>query len=169
MIISKFLLNNPQHLFVAAAGNNGVLLDSKRPYHPCTLRFNNLICVANSNKEDGKFSNSNFGKFVHVFAPGTGILSTEPKNSYGKRTGTSMAVPHVSGLAALMMTMRGNMKAKEVKQSIMENVQKKPQYKDMVESGGLIDLAATIRSISDHQGIFKHSNYLCIHHNAILL
>ena len=58
-----------------------------------------------------------------------------------------MACPHVSGLAALIMTMRDGMSAVEVRQLIEDNVQKKSQYTDLVSTGGLIDVGATIKAL----------------------
>ena len=90
---------------------------------------------------------SNFGsKVVHVVAPGSNILSTIPGDGYDFFWGTSMACPQVSGLAALVFSMRDYLGAEGVKKLIEENVQKKEQYSGLVSSGGLIDVAATIRA-----------------------
>ena len=59
-----------------------------------------------------------------------------------------MACPQVSGLAALVMSMRGNLTPAQVKQRIEQNVQKKSQYTGKVSSGGLIDVDKTISAIS---------------------
>ena len=58
-----------------------------------------------------------------------------------------MACPQVSGLAALIMTMRDGMSAPEIRQVIEDNVQKKSQYTELVSSGGLIDVGATIKAL----------------------
>ena len=114
----------------------------------CGLKEPNLLCVASSTSSDTRSGFSNFGKeFVHVFAPGSSILSCLPNNRYASWSGTSMACPQVTGLAALIMTMRDAMSAQELRQVIEENVQKKDQYKDMVSSGGIIDVGATIQAL----------------------
>ena len=69
-----------------------------------------------------------------------------------------MACPQVSGLAALIMTMRDGMTAQEIRQVIEENVQKKDQYTDLVSSGGLIDVGATIKALKS--GNFQTATYL---------
>ena len=61
-----------------------------------------------------------------------------------------MACPQVSGLAALLMSMRGNLTPAQVKQLIEQNVQKKSQYTGKVSTGGLIDVDKTISAITDH-------------------
>ena len=110
--------------------------------------------MASSTQADQKSSFSNYGKdFVHVFAPGSSIYSTIPNNRYGLKSGTSMACPHVSGLAALIMTMRNGLNGKDVKELIEANVQKKSGYENLVSSGGLIDVSKTIRTLKDG-GIF---------------
>jgi subtilisin family serine protease len=68
---------------------------------------------------------SNYGaKQVDVFAPGVDILSTIPGNQYERDSGTSMAAPVVSGLAALLMSYYPNLTASEVKQVILGSVRK---------------------------------------------
>merc|ERR1711899_483128 len=143
------LKNNLDHLFVAAAGNDNKFIDGVN-FKPmtCGLKEPNLLCVASSTSSDRRSGFSNYGKdYVHVFAPGSSILSCVPNNRYGYKSGTSMACPQVSGLAALIMTMRDGMSAEEVRKVIEENVQKKSRYANLVSSGGLIDVGATIKAL----------------------
>ena len=74
-------------------------------------------------------------------------MSTIPGGKYGSKGGTSMACPMVSGLAALMMSMRGQVSPAEVKDLIELNVQKQWKYYSYVSTGGLIDVDKTISSL----------------------
>jgi subtilisin family serine protease len=83
-------------LVVAAAGNN----DRDEPFYPAS--FNHVVSVAATNNSDAKASFSNFGPAVDVAAPGVNIESTYIDATYRQMSGTSMATPHVVGLAALI-------------------------------------------------------------------
>ena len=82
-----------------------------------------------------------------MFAPGSKIYSTLPNNRYGPASGTSMACPHVSGFAALILTMRCDLSGEQVKQLIMDNVQRHFMYEDLVSSGGIVDVGRTIHAL----------------------
>ena len=142
------LQNNPDHLFIAGAGGSNKFINGGYKPLPCGIQEPNLLCATASTKMNQKYSNSNYGaNYVHVFAPGEKIATTTPGNEYRYKSGTSMACPHVSGLAALIRTMNKNLNGQDVKQLIELNVNKKDAYTALVSSGGLIDAAKTIHAV----------------------
>jgi subtilisin family serine protease len=91
-------------LFIAAAGNEYNDNDKEATY-PAGFKLPNVIAVAATGQDDAKASFSNWGaKTVHVAAPGVKVLSTVLGGKYAEYSGTSMATPHVSGVAAMMLS-----------------------------------------------------------------
>ncbi|MGK2850988.1 MAG: S8 family peptidase [Candidatus Limnocylindrales bacterium] len=97
-------------LFVAAAGNWGVDIDApdNPRFYPASSTLPNILAVGAVDQSGGRAGFSNYGKrSVDLGAPGTNILSTYPASSdcampcYAWAAGTSMAAPHVTGVAAL--------------------------------------------------------------------
>jgi thermitase len=81
---------------VAAAGNAG---NTKQQY---PAFYTNCVAVAATDQSDRRARFSTYGSWVDCAAPGVGIASCYPTNSYVYMDGTSMAAPHVSALAALV-------------------------------------------------------------------
>ena len=148
-----FLVKAPKHILVAAAGNLRNCNDDI-PSCPCTNDAPNSLCVAASNKDNEKYFFTSYGReSVHVFAPGEGIESlwiNGTENTYEEATGTSMAAPHVAGLAALILSINKDLSGERVKKYILDNVQKSPQYSGWVSSDGLIDVGKTLKDLSMH-------------------
>ncbi|MBC7543589.1 MAG: S8 family serine peptidase [Candidatus Sericytochromatia bacterium] len=103
---------------VASAGNSNKENDpTTAPHLPST--YPGVIEVAATDANDKKASFSNFGKTVSVAAPGVDVLSTYMGGIYKKLSGTSMACPHVAGLAGLVISQNPGIKPAAVK-SIIE-------------------------------------------------
>ena len=110
---------NSSALFVAAAGNDG----TNTIFYPAGYPQANIIAVAATDNNDALAGFSNFSPdWVDLAAPGVGILSTTPSNSYASWSGTSMATPHVSGVAALLMSQDPSLSINAVKAQILATV-----------------------------------------------
>lgn len=85
---------------IFAAGNDGIDNGAPANYGP-------IIAVGAIKSNGRRTSFSNYGDWVDIAAPGQNIYSTVPGNGYGSLSGTSMACPHVSGVAALVLSYCG--------------------------------------------------------------
>ena len=87
-------------LVVFAAGNDNIPYGPPANYEPC-------LAVGAITMSGNRASFSNYGEWVDLCAPGSNIISTHPNSSYVSYSGTSMACPHVSGVAALVVSAFG--------------------------------------------------------------
>ena len=85
-------------ILITAAGNKG----GSEPSYPAY--YVDCLAVAGTNEDDSLALLSSYGDWVDVAAPGFNIYSELPQNQYGYKTGTSSATAHVSGVAALVLS-----------------------------------------------------------------
>ncbi len=85
-------------IVVFSAGNSA----SSEPYYPAA--YPSVIAVASTDDEDRKSGFSNYSTAVDISAPGSAVLSTVLDDEYDFLSGTSMAAPHVSGVAGLVIS-----------------------------------------------------------------
>jgi subtilisin family serine protease len=131
-------------LFVAAAGNNSTDND-KRPHYPSNYNLPNLLSVAALDRSDNLASFSNFGtKTVHIAAPGREILSTWLNDEYREASGTSMATPYVSGVAALILASEPKLSIEKLRERLLKSVDKLDSLNGKVESGGRLNAAKAL-------------------------
>ncbi len=135
-------------LFVAAAGNNGSNAD-QYPMYPAAYDLDNIISVAATDHNDALASFSNWGpSSVDIGAPGVDILSCLPGNQHEAKSGTSMAAPHVSGCAALLLAYNPLATVAELKEAILKGVDVIPALEDRCVSGGRLNIVKALESIT---------------------
>jgi len=143
-------------LFIAAAGNGGDddIGDNNdiMPFYPASYKLDNIISVAATDQDDRRVPFSNYGpNTVHVAAPGVYTFSTIPyslnQSGYGileYMAGTSMAAPHVAGLAGLLFSYYDGIHNTffnylQVRNTILRYVDTKPTLEGWISTGGRIN------------------------------
>jgi subtilisin family serine protease len=133
-------------LFVAAAGNNGENAD-RFPHYPSNYDLPNVLSVAALTRKDELASFSNYGaKTVHLAAPGAEILSTWLGDGFEEHSGTSMATPVVSGVAALVLSQEPNLSLKELRQRLLDSVDQLDALRGKIVSGGRVNAARAVKA-----------------------
>ena len=167
-------------LLVAAAGNGDIFGDGEnvdeKPRFPAAYDLDNIISVTASNGAGTALASfSNFGSCnavdddgqikcsVDVAAPGVGVISTIPPGTVpsdtttvytSSRNGTSMAAPHVTGIAALMFAHEPGASVQEVRDAIIANAQVKQKLIGLVASGGIVDAQQTLEALQETPSAF---------------
>ena len=126
-------------VLVASAGNN----NTQTPQYPAA--YPGVVAVAATDLMDRKTDFSNFGSHVFVDAPGKSIMSAIPNGRYGIASGTSFSAPMVSGMAALIRSLRYNGTASTIAESAVRIDYRNPKYVGKL-GYGRIDVLASVRS-----------------------
>lgn len=186
----KYLVDNAMQyaakrdvLLVLGAGNESTDIDADPKYPNDTYakkklfgckRAKNMLSVGALSPDGGELAIaefSNYGKNeVDVFAPGVYIYSTTPDSTYEYLSGTSMAAPVVSGVAALIRSRYPDLSAVQVKDIIMKSVRKLPaavtqpgtfdkvSASDLSVTGGVVDVVTAMKLASTIKGKAKKKN-----------
>jgi len=149
-------INNYPGLFVWSAGN-GVMGwdgDDVDTYHDiANYNLSNLMAVGalQPNGQVPYFSMySSSGEYVHVYAPGVNVGSTFLDNGYENMEGTSMAAPHVSGVAALLLSINPYLTAEQLKQIIINSAD---QIDTFIHYEDHEDIPLTCRILNAYQAV----------------
>jgi len=127
-------------LFIAAAGNEGANNDSN-PSYPASYANANVISVAALDRADALASFSNFGATsVDLGAPGVSIYSSvsTSDSAYDTYNGTSMATPHVAGVAALVLAKYPSISVTDFRNRIINNTRPVASLNGRVATGGAV-------------------------------
>jgi subtilisin family serine protease len=139
-------------LVVAAAGNDSMDIDAEDGSDTGQQLgdYANLITVAATDRNDELAEYSNWGTFsVQLAAPGSSVYSTFPGNAYNTSSGTSMAVPHVTGAAALILNACPALYPVDVSSLLMDTTDKVDALAARVVSGGRLNVAQALQAVQD--------------------
>ena len=168
----KQVMVNYSGLIVCAAGNNQYNIDIK-PHYPSSYKLDNVIVVGASDYQNTpaifdaqKGTGSNYGATtVHLFAPGINIRTTNiwlltntTEYDYMELEGTSLAAPFVTGVAALIKSLRPNLSAVEIKSLILDNVTPVNALGDKCTSGGILNAYNAVRAATEAETFVGDTN-----------
>ncbi|AHL73630.1 serine protease [Stutzerimonas stutzeri] len=139
-------------LFIAAAGNDGLNLDTT-PTYPASYKLPNVIAVAAIERTGQRAYFSNYGaNSVHIAAPGVDILSTVPTATgtagYAYMSGTSMATPHVTGAAALYASLNPCATSVQIREALLRLAVRDPQLTGVVQQNRRLDVSKIRRELA---------------------
>ena len=130
------------HLFMASAGNDGENTEVI-PHYPSGFDLANIVSVAATDRWDNLASFSNYGLVsVDLGAPGAAIWSTVPGVGYGYKSGTSMATPHVAGVAALVLAQNSALTPAQVKARLLDRADPVASLSGVTVTGARLNAAS---------------------------
>ena len=138
------------HVFVAAAGNEGTNNDTL-PHYPSNYDLDNIISVAATDNRDGIASEgtwgSNYGATsVDIGAPGVDIASCYVQGGYVWMSGTSMATPHVTGVAVLLYSENSGWSYSQVIDRILSTARPLSELAGKCTTGGMLNAYDALNS-----------------------
>lgn len=136
-------------MMVAAAGNKGLGKDNVM--YPAS--YPEVISVGATTKSNDRANLSSTGENLDIVAPGVDIRSTTKNGSYGNMSGTSMAVPHVVGAAAVIWSENKTANGSDIRELMMKNatsIEPKQEY-----GNGLLNLAKSLGIIDSELPPFQ--------------
>ncbi len=147
--VSAAVAAHPATLFVAGSENGGGQdVDAGKVAHNCELPNLNLICVTGSTRGGGRAPCSNVGPVsVDLAAPGVGVTTTLLGGRYllGSACAVTFAVPHVTGVAALLFGAVPGAGVRAVKQALLDGAVASPAFRGQTVTGGIVNATRALR------------------------
>ncbi len=137
-------------LVIASAGNDSAgpmswANNDVNAKYPASFDSENLLVIASTTSSGGLSSFSNIGPTtVDVASPGSNVYSTINGNKYAMASGTSMAAPNASGVAAMVMSYYPGFKSTTIKKILMKSVTKVPDFENKIVAGGRLNLKSAL-------------------------
>jgi len=137
------------HLFITAAGNDNTDTDIV-PHYPSSFELDNIIAVSATDNTDALAWFSSFGAAsVDIAAPGDGIISVTKLfagflEDYAWESGTSLAAPHVTGVAGLILELQPTLTYQQIKSRILSTARTVPALAGKSVTGGIVNAFAAI-------------------------
>lgn len=149
-------------LVIASAGNDSSgpfswHNNDSSPKYPASFDSETLLVIASTTSSGSLSTFSNIGiKTVDIGAPGSNIYSTINGSKYGMASGTSMASPNISGVAAMVLGYYPKLSALELKDVLMKSATPVAAFKAQIVSGGRVNLkAALLKARSSKRRFFR--------------
>ncbi len=139
----ELFVNNPDILFICAAGNSNINLDKNKLY-PCSYDLDNIITVLAIDNQGEICETSGYGINTDIAAPGWNISAILPENDVSFISGTSVATAFVSAAAALIYSVNDNLSPKEIKDCLIKSAQPLNSLNKHCSSGGYLDISAAL-------------------------
>ncbi len=137
-------------LFICAAGNNHLNIDAT-PYYPASFTCPNIISVGSINNQGRLAPSSNYGIIsVDLAAPGVDIYSTTLQTTgrgYAYMSGTSMAVPFVSGSVAILKAICPECSNQKITDAICNTVDTSPELTGYTRTRGRLNLSKAVTAL----------------------
>lgn len=131
--------NDAGILFVAAASNSAGDNDAS-PVYPATYAVPNIVSVAAVDNRGQLADFSNYGKTtVHLAAPGVEIYSSITNAGHDSWSGTSMATPHVSGVAGLLLANDPTLSVTDLKAKLLAGARPLASLRNRTITGGVLN------------------------------
>ena len=141
-------------LIVCSAGNDSLNMDTDNYYDGCPAEYDapNLICVGAYTENDTRYYTSNTGSVsVDLFAPGKKIYTTYPTSGYySSFAETSAAAPHVTGVAALLLSECSTISVAQMKSVILGTVDRVSALSGLCVTGGRLNAYKALQNVHSH-------------------
>lgn len=142
--------NSKGGIVCAAAGNNR----NDSPFYPAAYPDALILAVGATDQLDHKAGSSNYGFWVDVSAPGVEILSTCVGGDTCTKSGTSMATPHVTGLAALLLSRFSGWSSAVIADILLDSVRRVDDLWGDNATAGIIDMRNALSVDADRMAAF---------------